>query len=77
MEKMADYSIESMSRGRGFDLPAGELVVFVISGFLWSNGVVQKPKQKNLGIFYFSTQYSSSPILQHSWADLLGKAKEL
>jgi hypothetical protein len=60
MKKMADYSKKCMSTGRGFGLPAGELMVFVISEFLWSNGVMQKPKQKNLGIFYFSTQCSNT-----------------
>jgi hypothetical protein len=29
----------------------------------WNNGVMQKPKQKNLAIFYFSTQFSNTPAL--------------
>jgi hypothetical protein len=33
---------------------------------------MQKPKSKNLGVSYFL-----NPILQHLWAVLPGKAKEL
>jgi len=37
--------------------PQMGLMVSIISELLWSNGVMQKAKQKNLGIFNFTTQY--------------------